>query len=496
MSVLRAQNISKYYPGTKALDDVTLAFESGKVHALLGKNGSGKSTLVKIFAGSISATKGELYLDGEKLEFSRPQDARDKGIATIYQEMSLIPHLTVAENIFLGRLPKYANSKVINWKQAFHDAQELLNQMEVDFDAHELVRNLSMWQCQVVEITKAMSCNPKVLMLDEPTSALASSETQRLFSLIKRLRSKDVVILYISHKLHELPSIADTITVLRDGKFIGRSPYAELTHQDIVRMMFGDVVVKTRPRNLLCGQEEVLRVEKLCRRNKFTDVSFSLKKGEILGIAGMLGTGRTELMRSIFGADPYDSGSIFVNGKQVSGRPTPRKMKALGLGLTPEERKAEGVILIHSVRDNLCYAGLPLLTKFHVINRRRRNEFSKKQIENLEISLPHEMVPAGSLSGGNQQKVVIGNWFNTNPAIMMFDEPTRGIDVSAKRQIFQIIWDESRSGVSSIFVSSELEELVEVCHRILIMYMGRIVREVMADDITVEALYTKCMEGK
>ena len=493
MSVLRTEGIVKDYPGTRALDDVSVSFEGGKVHAFIGKNGSGKSTLVKVFAGAIQPTAGRLFLDDQELHFASPTDAFKEGIATVYQELSLVPYLTVAENIYLGRLPQ--KGKVVDWKKTYQMAEDLIRKMNVDIDPHEKVFKLSMWQCQVVEIIKAMSFNPKVLMLDEPTSALAQNETQSLFEVVRTLRDQGVIIIYISHRLQELWEIADTVTVLRDGKLIGKKDIGELDHKGIISMMFGDVELKTRPADLIVEDTPVMQVEHLTRAGKFEDVSFTLKKGEVLGIAGMLGAGRTELLRSLFGVDGYDSGKIIINGEEMRRKATPEQMKRVGMGLTPEERKNQGVILIHSIRDNLCNACLDKVSDHHIINAKRRNQMASKQVEELQIKIPNMMASVGSLSGGNQQKVVVGNWLNTDPTIMMYDEPSRGIDVSAKQQIFQIMWDQSRKGVSSIFVSSELEELLEVCHRILIMHMGRIVGEVYPEDLTIEQLYADCMGG-
>lgn len=494
MSVLRTEGIVKDYPGTRALDDVTVSFDGGKVHAFIGKNGSGKSTLVKVFSGAIQPTQGKFFLDDVPLHFTSPTDAFEQGIATVYQELSLVPYLSVAENIYLGRLPR--KGKVIDWKKTYSMAGDLLKKMNVDIDPHEKIYKLSMWQCQVVEITKAMSFSPKVLMLDEPTSALAQNETQSLFEVVRTLRDQGVVIIYISHRLQEIWEIADTVTVLRDGKLIGKEDVKNLDHKGIISMMFGDVEIKSRPSDLMVQDEVVMKVDGLTRKGKFEDVSFTLKKGEVLGIAGMLGAGRTELLRALFGADHYESGTIEINGKTVGRGMSPESMKKFGMGLTPEERKNQGVILIHSIRDNLCNACLDKVSDHHIINKKRRDQFAQKQVEDLQIKIPSVMASAGSLSGGNQQKVVIGNWLNTDPKIMMYDEPSRGIDVKAKQQIFQIMWDQSRKGVSSVFVSSELEELLEVCHRILIMYMGKIIGEVYPENLTIEQLYADCMGGK
>ena len=491
MSVLRTEHIVKQYPGCLALNDVSVSFESGKVNALLGKNGSGKSTLVKCFSGAIRPTSGSFYLDDEKLDFNSTSDANARGFATVYQEMSLIHSLSVAENIFLGRMPK--KGSVIDWKKANEDAAALLACMGVNINPRETVSRLSMWQCQVVEITKAMSYNPKVLMLDEPTSSLATSEVECLFNVIRELKKQDIIIIYISHKLHEVPQITDTITVLRDGEFIGKVDTKDVTNADIIKMMFGDTQIRKRPDNVVPQDEVVMKVENLCRKNKFQDISFELHKGEVLGIAGMLGAGRTELLKSIFGADPYDSGTITVGGRTAPRRASPISMKKLGLGLTPEDRKQEGLILVHSIRDNLCYAGMDKTSKGWLEIKPLRIAAADKQVEELQIKIPDIQAPVSSLSGGNQQKVVVGNWLNTAPQIMLYDEPSRGIDVNAKQQIFEIMWEQARHGVSTIFVSSELEELLEVCNRILIIKEGRIIGEVRPEDVTINELYALSM---
>ena len=489
---IRTVNITKDYPGTRALDDITLTFESGQVHALVGKNGTGTSTLVKILAGATKPTHGDFYLNDEKLHFDSTADAYDKGIVTVYQEMSLVPGLSVAENIFLGRLPKKNNA--IDWKKTYQMAGELLKKMKVDIDPREQLSRLSMWQWQVVEITKALSFNPKVILLDEPTSALAQNEVQNLFEAVRALRDQGVIVIYISHKLQELPQIADTVTVLRDGKLIGTVQMKAVEHKDIIDMMFGDVKVQSRPKDIKVRDEVIMEVKGLSRKGWYKDINFKLYKGEVLGIAGMLGSGRTELLRGIFGADPVDSGEVIIEGK-IYKSANPIKMVKAGLGLTPENRKTEGLILIHSIRDNLCYASMNITADGWLENKQKRNAFAEKQIKELEIKIPSLDAPCSSLSGGNQQKVVVGNWLNTGPKIMLYDEPSRGVDVNAKQQVFEIMWSESRKGISTIFVSTELEELLEVCHRILIMRDGKIVDEVNPEELNTSELYELCMRG-
>jgi ribose transport system ATP-binding protein len=490
---IRTENITKDYPGTRALDDISVSFDSGRVHAVVGKNGSGKSTLVKIFAGATRPTSGEFFLNDERLNFSSTSNAYEKGIVTVYQEMSLVLGLSVAENIFLGRLPKKNN--VIDWGKTYQMAGELLQKMKVDIDPHEKVFRLSMWQSQVVEITKALSFNPKVIMLDEPTSALAQNEVQTLFEAVRALRDQGVVVIYITHKLQELPQIADTVTVLRDGRLVGSVEMSAVEHKDIIGMMFGEVKVQSRPKDIQLRNGVIMAVKGLSRGAWYQDVSFNLHAGEVLGIAGMLGSGRTELLRGIFGADPVDRGEVLVDGK-VYKHVNPIKMVKAGVGMTPENRKTQGLILIHSILDNLCYASMRITADGWLENKRKRNAFASKQIAELDIKIGDIGASCSSLSGGNQQKVVVGNWLNTSPKIMLYDEPSRGIDVSAKQQIFEIMWAEARKGVSTIFVSTELEELLEVCHRILIMRHGRVVDEVNPDALTTSALYELCMRGE
>ncbi len=489
---IRTEHITKDYPGTRALDDISACFDSGRVHALVGKNGSGKSTLVKIFAGAIKPSEGDFYLNDEKLHFNSTAEAYAKGIVTVYQEMSLVPGLSVAENIFLGRLPKKNNA--IDWRKTYQMADKLLQKMQVNIDPREKLYRLSMWQWQVVEITKALSFDPKVIMLDEPTSALAQNEVKSLFEAIRALRDQGVVVIYISHKLQELPQIADTVTVLRDGKLVGTVMMDKVEHKDIINMMFGEVTIKSRPKDIQVQEEAILEVKGLSREGWYQDVNFKLKRGEVLGIAGMLGSGRTELLRGIFGADPVDRGEVIIEGKPYKST-NPIKMVKAGVGLTPENRKTEGLILIHSIRDNLCYASMNITANGWVENKRKRNAFADKQVKELEIKLPDIGALCSSLSGGNQQKVVVGNWLNISPKIMLYDEPSRGIDVNAKQQIFEIMWAQARKGVSSIFVSTELEELLEVCHRILIMRHGKIVDQVNPDEISINGLYELCMRG-
>jgi ribose transport system ATP-binding protein len=491
VGTLEVRGIRKEYPGTLALDDVSAFFEGGRVHALLGKNGAGKSTLVKIIAGTETPTRGAILVNGKPVSLRTATDAFKEGIATVYQELSLVPGLTVAENILLGRLPK--RGPLIDWRAVFRRADDVLRGMGVSIDVRKTVGELCVAQQQVVEIAKAMSANPSVLMLDEPTSALAQHETDMLFGLVRGLAQRGVSIIYITHRLHELKLIADTLTVLRDGVLIGRAEMADTSAEQIVHMMFGEIVKRGKLAEEAIDAPPALEVQRLTKQGQFRDVSFAVRQGEILGIAGMLGSGRTELLKAIFGAEQADSGEVILGDKAV--RPSsPAQMKDFGVAMTPENRKAEGLVQILSTRTNMCLASLDRIAVKGFISPASERSVVNRFVQSLQIKLSDTESAVSSLSGGNQQKVVVGKWLNTQPKVMLFDEPTRGIDVQAKQQIFEIMWALSAEGIASVIVSSELEELIDVCHRILIMRHGSIVDEVSPQGLTADDLIVRCME--
>lgn len=494
---IEARGLTRSFGANVALRPFTHLFESGQIHALMGKNGSGKSTLLKILAGSIRPDGGQLIVHGKPCDFRHPADAFDVGIRMVHQELSLVPTLSVAENIFLGRLPIKGKgpARSVDWKQLRRDALDMLEATGLDVSPDALVSKLPVGQQQMVEIVKAYATSPSVLLLDEPTSALSHREVERLFTLVRVLRSHGVTMLYITHRMNEIFDIADTCTVLRDGEHISSLPIAETSPKEVVRAMFGEhhVPARAEPRTL-AASPPALSVKDLQRHGVFEDISFDLRRGEVLGIAGMLGAGRTELLRSIFGADPLDAGTIELHGVGVP-KPTPARMKKLGLGYTPENRKEHGLVQMHSIHTNLCVAGLDRMSRFAFINQKMESAPVERQILDLAIKAPRPQLPVSSMSGGNQQKVVLGNWFNTNPSVMFFDEPSRGIDVQAKEQIFGIIREKTLHGMSAVVVSSEPEELLEVCDRILIMHRGRIVAEVNPQTIALDDLYQIMMEG-
>lgn len=493
MSILAAEHIVKKYPGTLALDDITVSFESGKVHAFVGKNGSGKSTLLKIFAGSEIKTEGKFYMDGKELDLHSPKDALEHGIATVYQELSLATNLSVMENIFLGRMP--VRMGLVDWNEAKKKTREVLDELNLtDIKPTDIVGHLPAGKRQMIEIAKAMSFNPKVIQLDEPTASLAKDETEALFKVIRHLKTRNVIVIYVSHKLHELWKVCDTCTVLRDGKLIGKADLNALNNEDILHMMFGNVSIRTIPEDVKCTNEIVLRVNDLCSKRKFTHVSFELHKGEVLGIAGMLGSGRTELLSAIFGADPYDSGGVELFGKVMKKNPGTQYMKKKGLGMIQEDRQRQGIVQFHSIKQNMMRACIYKLGKGLFVNQKLEDELAEKRVKELQIKIAGLDNPITSLSGGNMQKVVVANWLNIEPKIMLLDEPSKGIDVNAKQQIFEIMWDMARDGISSVVVSTELEELIAICHRVLIIHDGKLRGEVSTKDLTVEHLYSLCME--
>lgn len=490
-------NVGKQFGASIALAKFSHRFERGKVHALMGKNGSGKSTLVKIIGGVISADTGEMRIAGQVRHFNNPADAQAAGIMTVHQELSLQQELCITENILLGRLPlkQCCGLNLVDWAAAHRQARLLLQEMGLDLDPQRRIASLSVGQQQMVEIVKAMAGNPSVLLLDEPTSALATQEVAQLFALVRRLRSKGVTIIYITHRMNELFEIADTCTVLRDGRFIGAIAMSDTTPKDIVEMMFGQVARAVRPpRAAAPHAQPILRVSNLTRAPAFSDVSFELRRGEVLGLAGLLGSGRTEILRAIFGADPVEQGQIELAGETVK-HATPRRMRDRGLGYTSENRKEEGLVQDLSIHDNLMLASLDRLAQHGMITRKIETPFVRALIERLQIKVSSPLLPVSSLSGGNQQKVVVGNWLNTAPKVMLLDEPSRGIDIQAKQQIFKLIWEQAEQGLSTIFVSSELEEVLEVCDRVLVIRQGRIVAQRQPETTSLAELYELCMQG-
>lgn len=495
-SRLKVQNISKSYPGTLALDDVSLDFRTGEIHALLGKNGAGKSTLVKIISGAIHCDRGEIFLDGKQIHLSNPRDALSQGIVCVYQELSLVPGLTIAENILLGRIPRRNRLGIplINWNATYALSRSHIRELGLDLDVTTKVNQITIAEQQIVEIARAMSYKPSVLILDEPTSALAYHEVEELFRLIRKLASQGVAIIYISHRLQEVLQISDRISVLRDAHLVGTISTSEASPAIISNMMFGEDVTITREISNNITPKVVLSVEHLSRKDTLHDVSLQLHEGEVLGLAGLIGSGRSEVLRILFGVDSYDEACIELEGKRISPQ-SPRAMKGLGIAMTPEDRKHQGLVQLMSIKDNLSLAYLGGISHCGILNKRRQRNLVDKVRENLHIQFRDAENPVFSLSGGNQQKVVIGKWLSTNPRVLFMDEPTRGVDIHAKQEIFKIIHELSTRGVSIIFVSTELEEVLQVAHRILVMKKGRITENITEPEkINLNQLMEMCIK--
>ena len=491
LHTLETVSLRKVYPGTVALGGVSLRCVGGRIRALLGKNGAGKSTLVALLGGAARPTSGRILVDGSGVVFRSPAEAIARGIATVHQELTIIPHLTVGENILLGRLPRRAG-RLIDWRETFRSAEARLAELGLPLDVRRPAGDLPVSAQQMVEIARAMARSPSVLMLDEPTSALASRETETLFALLHRLASRGVVILYITHRLGEIHRIADDVSVLRNGELAGTVPAGEATPAAIAAMMFGEGPSGDRGGELPATGEPVMEVKEFSRRGAYEGISFTLRRGEILGIAGVLGAGRTELLRGLCGADPHDGGTVTVGGTTVFPS-SPSQMKRLGVVLAPEDRKREGLVQILSTAVNInlaryTSAGFPWLA-----TARRDAAVAGRLMSEIGITAPGIDAPVSALSGGNQQKVVIAKWLATRPRVLLLDEPTRGIDIAAKQQVFATVLRLCAEGLSAIIVSSELEELLRDCHRIVVLRGGRIAGEVLPEESTIERLVGLCM---
>ncbi|HTZ52219.1 MAG TPA: sugar ABC transporter ATP-binding protein [Spirochaetia bacterium] len=485
--ILEAHQVRKRYPGVQALDGVDFRLEAGEVRALIGKNGAGKSTFVKILSGATHPDSGTLTVQGRPTVIHSPADAFAAGIATVYQEMSLVMGLSVAENILLGRWPRSRRlgMPTIDTRRTVAEAREALDLMGVSLNPREQVRRLSVPQRQMVEIAKAISFKPKVLILDEPTSSLPAHEVDALLALVRRLADRGVAVIYVSHRLQELPRVADSLTVFRDGLQVGTIPMPEATPERIVQMMIGSEWKRSSSTTRGATGAVRLSVKDAFRKRFIRGVSFDLHEGEVLGIAGLLGSGRTELLRAIFGLDRLDSGSIIVNGRTVR-RPTPIRMKSLGVGMTPEDRKGEGIVAALSVAKNLTLTSLDRISRARVISPRAERDLAGGMVKALSIRTPNTAVQARALSGGNQQKLVIGKWLNSQVQVLLMDEPTRGIDIEAKNQVYGLVRELAARGISIVFVSSEIEEVLEVSDRILVFNRGRIAADLPIGQATLE----------
>jgi ribose transport system ATP-binding protein len=485
--VLEMHDIAKAYPGVIALSGVDFCVLPGEVHALVGENGAGKSTLMKILAGADTKDAGHILIDGSEVHVDSPQEAMRLGVSIIYQEFNLVPYMDAAENIFLGREPASALPGVIDFGKMYSDAETIIKELGVAVDVRAPMNQLSVAQQQMVEIAKATSRKSRIIAMDEPSATLTEHELENLFALIRRLKAEGVSIIYISHRLEEIFEIADRVTVLRDGALVATKQVADTDREDIIHMMVGRELKEKIPKVETKAGDIALEVKNLNRTGVLSDISFQVRQGEILGIAGLVGAGRTEVARAIFGADPIDSGQILVNGKPVVIR-SPRHAISLGIGLVTEDRKALGLVLGMAVRENISLANLGFLSKLGFISRRREREVARGYVEDILIKTPSVEQAVQNLSGGNQQKVVLAKWLFTESKILIFDEPTRGIDVGAKTEIYQLMNRLAENGAAIIMISSELPEVMGMSDRILVMHEGEIAGELSREEATQEQI--------
>ncbi|MDF7659612.1 sugar ABC transporter ATP-binding protein [Erwiniaceae bacterium L1_54_6] len=469
---LEAEGISKFFPGVKALDNVSLRVKPGSVHALMGENGAGKSTLMKCLIGMYRPDKGTIRIKGEPVQFQDTMDALRSGISMIHQELNLVPHMTVAENIWLGREPmKYG---FVDHGQLNQQTQQLLNKLNIRLKADRMVGELSIAAQQMVEIAKAVSWNSDIVIMDEPTSALTETEVSHLFTIIRDLREQGKAIIYISHKMDEIFSITDEISIFRDGAWVGSNSTTEFTRQSLITQMVGRELTQLFPKFNNAIGEDVLTVRNLNSKGRFKDVSFTLRKGEILGVAGLVGAGRSEVMESLFGMESFDSGEVLIDGVPVK-IDSPSTAIEKGMAFLTEDRKKSGLFLVLSVLENMSIVNMPdYIGKSGFVSHMKMAQDCMEQIRKLNIKTPTMDQIINNLSGGNQQKVLIARWLLAQPKILILDEPTRGIDVGAKAEIYRLISELANRGVAIIMVSSELPEILGMSDRVMVMHAGRI----------------------
>lgn len=483
-NILEIRGITKLYPGVTALKDVNLSFRRGEVHALCGENGAGKSTLIKIISGAVTPTSGEIVIEGKVYSEMTPALSREKGVAVVYQEFTLVPVMTAAENIFLGNFRK--RGVVVDRKAMASEAEDLFRRMNVMLDPREYVKDLTTGYQQIVEIAKALSCHAKILIMDEPSAPLTNNELESMFHIVRTLKEEGVTIIYISHRLDEIFGLADRVSVLRDGEYIGTQNIAETSKEELIKMMVGRTLSQTYPQHNYMTEEVVLEARNLSG-NGVKDVSFTLHRGEILGFGGLIGAGRTEFCEMLFGRYPIRSGELYLKGRRIEPS-SPAKAVSMGITLVPEDRKRHGIIDKMSVRDNLTISNLKRLRKGPIISQRAQMQYAQRQVDALKIKTPGLSQLVKNLSGGNQQKTVLGRWLGIDPEILIFDEPTRGIDVGAKAEIYKIMVELVKAGKSIIMVSSEMEELLGMSDRLLILAKGRYAGLLDREDFSQETV--------
>ena len=482
--VLKLSHITKKYPGVVALEDVSLSFHEGEVHAIAGENGAGKSTLIKSITGAIQVTEGQIFFEGQELKNNTPEKTLSMGIAAIYQEFNLFPALSVAENIFYGRYPK--KHGMVDYKRMNEEAGKILNELGISIDPTILVRHLSVGYQQLVEIAKAVSRDVKVMIMDEPSAPLTENEVGHLFEIIEKLRKRNVTTIYISHRMDEIFAVCDRVSVFRDGKYVRTMEVKDTSVDELIRIMVNRELGEQYPEKHYTRKEKVLEIRNLST-GLLKDVSLEAYRGEILGLAGLVGAGRTETARALFGADKIISGEFYLNGKKIKVS-SPTDAINNGIGLIPEDRKKQGILLRLPIRHNISFANLKEIKQNGVISMAKDRAKSKEFIQKLAIKTPSEEQLAGQLSGGNQQKVVLAKWLFKNSDVLIFDEPTRGIDVGAKQEIYKLMIKLVEEGKIIIMISSDMPELIGMSDRIVVMYQGRIMGELEKKDFSQERI--------
>ncbi|MDR1619325.1 MAG: sugar ABC transporter ATP-binding protein [Clostridiales bacterium] len=489
--ILEIEGLSKGFPGVQALDKVSFNVERGTIHALVGENGAGKSTLIKILAGIYRADAGNVTLNGQAIAFKTPHEARVAGISVVHQEMKLAEPLSVAENLFVGGILT-GRGNLVDWKEMRRRAKEIIDNLGVEIDVRAPVDSLTVAKKQIVEVCRAVNMNCKLMIMDEPSATLTDRELEILFGIAKKLRGEGITIIYISHRLDEIFNLADNVTVLRDGLMVNTVPVRDVTKRRLISMMVGRELGLEYPKEAAQIGDVLLEVKNLVRNGVLHDISFNVRQGEVLGISGLVGSGRTELARAILGIDKIDSGEVYVRGKKKLYRSFREAIKD-GLGLIPEDRKTQGLVQIFSVKRNICMVSLDKIIKKGIVSARLEQQYGEEYAKKLRIMTPSMNTQVQYLSGGNQQKVVVTKWMMQNSEILFMDEPTRGIDVGAKTEIYHLINDLVKQGKTVIMISSEMPEILGMCDRIVILHEGKMVGELMRDEATQERIMEKCV---
>lgn len=489
--ILELKGITKMFPGVKALDNVQFQLKPGEVHALMGENGAGKSTFIKVITGVHKAEEGEMFLEGEKVNFKGPRDAQAAGIAAVYQHPTSYPDLTVAENIFMGH--EIIKSGMIQWREMNKKAAELLEQLDAEFKPTAEMGALSVAHQQMVEIAKALSMNAKIIILDEPTAALTKNESEKLYKIVDKLKEEGVSIIFISHRFEDMYRLADRVTVFRDSQYIGTYDVDGITNADLIKAMVGREISDLFPKPEVELGAEVLRVENMSRTGFYKNVSFSVRAGEIIGLTGLVGAGRTEVVESVCGITKADSGKVFLEGKQVHIKKPSDAMKQ-GIVLLPENRQKEGLILSWGLGDNVMLPTMKKYAKAGFNDNKKERELAKKLLEEVDTKAVTIFDPASSLSGGNQQKVVVAKALGQEMKVVIMDEPTKGVDVGAKAEIYQIMGDLAKQGYGIVLISSEMPEILGMSDRIIVMCNGRVTGELSRSEATQEGILELAME--